>query len=347
MVEAMRSRRSNWSSPVRNLSACFSSIALLVTIALTGCATQSFDLQGHRGARGLAPENTLTAFDKALEIGVTTLELDVGVTKDGVVVVLHDRTLNPDVTRDTSGNWIAAKNITVNSLTLAELKTYDVGRLKPESNYAKAFSAQQSRDGERVATLAELFNRIATRGAGDVRFNIETKLSPSAPHETLAPEPFVRALIAEIRKAGLQSRATIQSFDWRTLLIAQREAPEIITVYLTNQQGSNDTVQIGAIGKSPWLGGFDVDDYDGSIPKLVKAAGGHVWSPNFRDVTEALVKESQKMRVKIIPWTVNDEADMTRLLDWGVDGIITDYPDQLRALMAARGMKLPVRYPAP
>ena len=317
---------------------------LIAAALLSGCATQ-FDLQGHRGARGLVPENTLTAFSKALDIGVTTLELDVGISKDGVVVISHDRYLNPDITRDATGQFLNERGPVIATVTFAELQRYDVGRIKPGSNYAKAFAMQQGTDGERVPALAALFDLVAKRGA-DVRFNIETKISPAAAAETLAAEPFARALITEIRKAGLSSRATIQSFDWRTLQIAQKEAPEIVTVYLTSQQGAGDTVQVGKPGASPWLAGFDADDHGGSVPRTVRAAGGRVWSPNYRDVTEALVRESHGLGLKIVPWTVNDEADLKRLLDWQVDGIITDYPDRLRALMQARGMPLPPRYPA-
>lgn len=320
--------------------AFFAGAALL----LSGCATQ-FDLQGHRGARGLAPENTLTAFSKALDVGVTTLELDVGITRDGVLVVSHDRYLNPDITRDAAGQFLGERGPVIATATLAELQRFDVGRIKPGSNYAKSFPAQVGTDGERVPALAALFDLAARRGA-DVRFNIETKISPAAASETLAPEPFVRALIAEIRKAGLARRATIQSFDWRTLQIAQKEAPDIVTVYLTNQQGAGDTVQAGKAGASPWLAGFDADDHGGSVPRTVKAAGGTVWSPNFRDLTEALVRETHALGLRIVPWTVNDATDLNRLLDWKVDGIITDYPDRLRALMQARGMPLPPRYPA-
>ena len=314
-------------------------------LTLSGCATR-FDLQAHRGGRGLAPENTLTSFAKALEVGVSTLELDVGITQDGVMVISHDRYLNADITRDAKGVFLSERGPTLMSLTFADLQRYDVGRQKPDSNYARSFPQQEGTDGERVPTLAALFELTSKRGATDVRFNIETKISPNAASETLAPEPFVRALIAEIRKAGLAKRSTIQSFDWRTLQIAQREAPEITTVHLTNQQGANDTVQVGKPGASPWLAGLDVDDFAGSVPKLVKAAGGTVWSPNFKDLSEALVREAQSLNMTVVPWTVNDEADLVRLLDWKVDGLITDYPDRLRAIMKARGMALPTQYQA-
>ncbi len=323
-----------------------SAVALTAGILLAGCATPALDLQAHRGGRGLAPENTLTAFSNALEIGVSTLELDVGISKDGAMVISHDRYLNPDITRDASGAFLTERGPVIATVSLAELQRYDVGRIKPGSNYGKSFASQQGSDGERVPTLAALFDLVAKRGA-DVRFNIETKISPNAVADTLAPEPFVRALIAEVRKAGLARRVTIQSFDWRTLQIAQKEAPDIVTVYLTSQQGAGDTVQAGKAGMSPWLAGFDVDDYGGSLPKLVKAAGGTVWSPNYRDLSEALLRESHALGLKVVPWTVNDDADLGRLIDWQVDGIITDYPDRLRALMQARGLPLPARYPAP
>ncbi|MBL8310139.1 MAG: glycerophosphodiester phosphodiesterase [Burkholderiales bacterium] len=319
--------------------------ALAALCLLGGCATR-FDLQGHRGARGLAPENTLAAFGKALDIGVSTLELDVGITRDGVVVISHDRYLNPDITRRGDGQFLNERGPVIATVNFADLQGYDVGRIKPGSAYARAFATQLGVDGERIPTLRALFDLVAKRGASAVRFNIETKISPLVPEEAVAAEPFVRALIAEIRGAGLAARATIQSFDWRTLLIAQKEAPEIVTVFLTSQQGAGDTVQVGKPGASPWLAGFDVDDHGGSTPRTVKAAGGTVWSPNFKDVTAALVNEAHTLGLKIIPWTVNDEADMARLLDWQVDGLISDYPDRLRALLERRGMTVPARYPA-
>jgi glycerophosphoryl diester phosphodiesterase len=319
-------------------------VLALLLLMISGCATR-FDLQAHRGGRGLAPENTLTAFAKAMDMGVTTLELDIGVTKDGVVVISHDRYLNPDIIRDASDAHLTEKGPLIGALTFAELQRFDAGRIKPGSNYAKTFSEQRGVDGERIPSLKALFDLAHARGAHDLRFNIETKISPNAPGDTLPPEPFARALIGEIRKAGLTRRATIQSFDWRTLQIAQKEAPEIVTVYLSSQQGAGDTVRVGLPGASPWMAGFDVDDFAGSVARAVKAAGGTVWSPNFKDITEPLVRDAQSLGLKVVPWTVNDEADLLRLLDWKVDGLITDYPDRLRALMKARGMALPTQYP--
>jgi glycerophosphoryl diester phosphodiesterase len=309
--------------------------ALLLTIVLAGCASR-FDVQGHRGARGLLPENTLPAFERALALGVDTLELDIGVTQDGVVVIYHDRTLNADITRDETGSFLTARGPAISSLTFAQLQRYDVGRIAPASAYAKTFSKQTARDGTRVPRLVDLFEMVKNTKIVPtpqvVRFNIETKLSPLAPNETVSPEIMTRALVAEIDRANLRSRVSIQSFDWRTLQLVQQTAPGIETVYLTNEQGANETVRRGQPGASPWFAGFDVDAHEGSLPATVKAAGGRVWSPNFRDLTQATLAQAKQLGVRVIPWTVNEVDDMRRMMAWGVDGIITDYPDVLIAL---------------
>jgi glycerophosphoryl diester phosphodiesterase len=310
--------------------------ALVLLGAALAFPAHAFDLQGHRGARGLAPENTLPAFERALEIGVTTLELDIGVTADGVVVISHDPYLNPAIARDRSGNWLGgAKGPLIRALTLAQLQDFDVGRIDPDTAYGRTFSTQQPRDGTRMPTLAALFDRVKALGADDARFNIETKINPGAPDDTLGPEAMTRALLQVIDDAGMAARVSIQSFDWRTLQLVQRLAPQIPTVYLTVQTINNDNVRDGA-----WTAGLRIADH-GSVPRLVKAAGGGIWSPNGGAVTEALVQEAHALGLKVIPWTVNTPADMERLIGWGVDGIITDYPDRLRSVMQARRLPLP------
>ena len=318
-------------------------------------AAAAFDLQGHRGARGLAPENTLPAFAKALSVGVTTLELDTGVTKDGVVVVIHDPSLNPDIARDADGKWLEKRGPAVRELTYEELARYDVGRLKPETNYSKRYPQQVAVDGTRVPKLADVFALATKAGNDKVRFNIETKLAPMVPDETLAPEPFARAVVEEIRKAGMVSRAAIQSFDWRTLQAVQKIAPEIETVYLTAQQRYLDNVCTGVKAgspavapadcePSPWTAGFQLKEH-GSIPKMVKAAGGKVWSPELRDIDAAKLKEARDLGLRVVVWTVNEPAHVARLLELGVDGIISDRPDVVREEMQTRGMPLPAPTP--
>jgi len=279
---------------------------LLVSLLLFSVPAMAIDLQGHRGARGHLPENTLPAFERAIALGVTTVELDVGVTRDGVVVIHHDRTLNPDLARGPDGQWVRAPAPAIHSLTFAELQRYDVGRIRPGSEYFSRFKDQKPIDGTRIPRLEDLLKKDSK-----VRFNIETKISPEAPHETLAPEPFARALIAEVRKAGVEKRTTIQSFDFRTLKVVEREAPEIATAYLTSR-------------RHPY-------------PEKVHEAGGKIWSPDFTSLGKENLDRARSLGLKIIPWTVNEPGDIARMLDMGVDGIISDYPDRVLAELKRRG----------
>jgi glycerophosphoryl diester phosphodiesterase len=315
---------------------------ILAFALLLGLTTQAyaFDLQGHRGARGLAPENTLPAFDTALRIGVTTLELDLAMTKDDVLVVSHDRRLNPDHTRGPDGKFLDAEGPAIRSLTLAELRRYNVGRLKPGTAYAASFPDQRPVD-TLIPPLADVFALAAHRQAYHVRFNIETKLTPTSGDETPDPETFAAALAKAARDVGLTERVSIQSFDWRTPAVMKRIAPEIERVCLTAEALTFDTIQRGQPGPSPWLAGLGVDDFGGSVPRLVAAAGCQVWSPLYRNAKPEDVAAAKALGLKVLPWTVNERADMERLIALGVDGLITDYPDRLRALMAEKGMPLP------
>lgn len=311
---------------------------------LTLQSAAAFDLQGHRGARGLAPENTLPAFERALAIGVTTLELDVAITRDGVLVISHDPALNPEITRGPDGQFLPAPGPLIRHHSLAELRRFELGRIKPGSRYAAQFPDQVAVDGTRLPTLAELFALVRRSGNETVRFDIETKVSPLAPEDTLAPEPFARALIAAIRDAGMASRSSIQSFDWRTLQLVQREAPEISTVYLSAQQHWLDNIGARAATDSPWTAGLRYRDH-GSVPKLVQAAGGRIWAAYFGDLDAGLVKQAQALGLQVLAWTVNDPAQIARLMDLGVDGLISDRPDRVRAEMARRGLVLPPATP--
>jgi glycerophosphoryl diester phosphodiesterase len=297
-----------------------------------------FDLQAHRGGRGLRPENTLASFRHALSIGVSTLELDCGVTRDGVVVVSHDTRLNPDITRGPDGRFLTGPGEAIAALAYADLARYDVGRIKPASTYAASFPQQQPADGERIPRLADVFALVEASGNTSVRFNIETKIDPTDPEGTVAPDRFVLALLAAIRSAGMGPRVTIQSFDWRTLVLVRKLAPEIALVALTDQQPGEDTMEPGKPGASIWLGGLDVDDHGGSVPKTVAALGARTWSPHALDLTPENIAEAHALGLKIVPWTVNEPKDMARAIAADVDGLITDYPDRLRALLESKGM---------
>ena len=314
---------------------CRATLLIGLASLLMTSSVFSLDIQGHRGARGLSPENTLPAFSRALEIGVTTLELDCGVTQDGVVVVSHDPALNPDFTRDTRAQWLDQAGPSIWNLTYDELQRYDVGRLKPGTAYAQRFPRQRAVDGTSIPRLEDVFALVQRSGNVSVRFNIETKISPLRAAETAAPDIFVGALLQVIRKAGMEERVSIQSFDWRTLQMVQQEAPPIPTVYLTAERTSPRNIDRTA-ASSRWTAGYHVTQYAGSVPRMVKAAGGTVWSPDHNELIRETLQEAQTLGLKVVTWTVNAEADMRRLIEWGVDGIISDYPDVLLGLAPER-----------
>jgi len=320
----------------------FTTLCLAVSVLCT--SAMAFDLQGHRGARGLMPENTLPAFAGALTIGVSTLELDVGVTADGHVVVSHDPALNPNLTRTADGAWVEPY-LLIKDLTLEALQAYDVGQIKPGSRAASRFPDQQVVDGIQIPTLRQVFDLVTRSGNEMVRLNIETKINPGKPENTVGPEAFVDALLAVITEQSFEDRVTIQSFDWRTLQLVQAKAPAIETVYLTAQQDWLDNVKSDGGKASPWSANFNLAQYDGNVPAMVKAAGGAVWSPFSGDVTNERIQQAQALGLKVIPWTVNDSDAMGKLMDAGVDGIISDYPDRLRAVMQDRNMDLPLATP--
>ena len=305
---------------------------LALTALLTALPVHAFDLQGHRGARGLAPENTLPAFELALAYGVDTLECDLAITKDDVVVIHHDLWLNPDTTRGPDGKWLDKRGPAIAELTFDELQRYDVGRLKPGTKYAQEFPHQQPADGARIPKLADLFDLVKRSGKTKVGFDCETKISPLESAATLPPEAFARRVIAEIRKHGMATRMMVQSFDWRTLQVIQREAPEIRTMYLSSPR---TLAPLDALSPSPWLAGFTPERH-GSVPSAVKAAGGNIWAPNQTYLTPELMAQARALGLAVIPWTVNDPHMIDKLLDMGVDGIISDRPDLVQERLKKR-----------
>ena len=272
--------------------------SVVVVTSAAALPATAFDLQGHRGARGLAPENTMAAFERALAIGVTTLETDLAVSKDGVLVISHDPHLNPDLVRGSDGAWLAAKGPTIHSLTFEELQRYDIGRSNPASNYAKGYPEQQPADGQRFPKLTDLFALGKDRA---VRFNVETKITPTSGADTPDAETFAKLVVAAIREAGLTRRVTVQSFDWRTLVAVRKLAPDIATACLTIETPNNDTVQRQAPTASPWHAGLALADHGRSVPRLVRAAGCGTWSMFWRNLTPDAVAEAHALGLQVLP----------------------------------------------
>jgi glycerophosphoryl diester phosphodiesterase len=313
---------------------------------------RAFDLQAHRGGLGLVVESSIASFSNALEMGVTTLELDTQITADGVAVVTHDRRISAQKCKDTApatagdplypyvGRYIK-------DLTLAQVKTLDCGSLR-----LAAYPNQTLVPGSRMPTLREVFDLVKSYRAEGVLLNVETKVEAGAPQETAPREQFVQAVIDEVRSAGLERQVTIQSFDWGSLMLVRKTEPRLPIVALTNGQ---QFLQAGQPGPSPWLGGIDIDDFGGDLVAAAKSFGADAISPVHGDpqngkygdanykpyTTPELVARAHAAKIKVVPWTVSDEKTMHYLMDAKVDGIITDLPDVLRKVMAERGLPLP------
>lgn len=287
------------------------SLLLSLFLSFLGVTSDAAVLvHGHRGSRGTRPENTLAAFSEALRVGVDVLELDLAVTKDGVLVVSHDPRLEPTLCLGPDGKPV--EPVLIRSLTVAEVKRFDCGAV-PNPRFPR----QAPRLGERVPTLAEVFSLVATSqepAAGKVQFNIETKVFPAYPEASPTPDEFAMLLVREVRAAGVTSRVIVQSFDRRTLLAVKSLEPTLRTSMLT----SDNLVDFAA---------------------LAAAGRFNVISPDYQWVTKADVESLHRMNVQVAPWTVNDEAGWARVLDMGVDAIITDYPEDLIAYLKGRGLR--------
>lgn len=269
------------------------------------------DIQGHRGARGLFPENTLEGFLAAAALGVQAFELDVGLTADGVAVVSHDPALNPDITRDTSDAWLGQRGPTIHSLTHAELRQYDVGRVRPGSRTAYLFPEQVAFDGARVPTLTAVLAALP-----NARFTIEVKTDPAHPDWTAHADVLADATLAAIDAAGAVRRVMVEAFDWRVQRHVLRTRGDIRLAWLTRPE----TVRNAAL----W---WDRPPPSGSVAAAVAEEGGPVWAPDHASLTERDVQEARALGLSVLPWTVNHAADMRRLAGWGVDGLISDRPD--------------------
>ena len=289
---------------------------------------------GHRGAAGLAPENTLAGFRRALEIGVDAIELDVLLTADGELVVLHDFRLKPEITRTPEGAWLGEPGPAVLEVRLAELKSFDVGRLKPGTGYAKRFPDQQAVDGQRIPTLREVIGLLKEQKAVDTELWIEIKTTPEDPTTSPRPEIIAAAVTGLLRGESPAPRVRILAFDWRALQHVQAIAPEILTVYLTTPNRHLDrVVEGGSFAPSAWTAGLVFDQHGNSVARTIKAAGGCCWAARRDQVNSRAVQEARDLGLKVFVWTVNDAGEMRRLLDLGVDGIITDRPDLLKTIL--------------
>lgn len=304
-------------------------------------------IYGHRGARGLSPENSLASYRTALAIGVDKVDMDVGMTKDGIVVVTHDYCLNPDITRDAHGNWLSRDDIFIKDLTFAELQSYDISSTKPGSLYSTLFPHQYANERATIPSLMEVISFVKNASQGRVGFQIEIKTNPEHPKWTASPEKFAKAIADIITKEDVIENTEVQAFDYRCLLELQKINPHIATAYLTSEVARNRD----PITNATWAAGHELHDFDNSAPKMIKSLGGKIWGPQDIELTHELVNEAHMLGLKVIPWSWPEQtkseidvATVKKLIAMNVDGIITDRPDILRGVLAAHGLKVPAAH---
>lgn len=311
----------------------------------------NFEVIGHRGARGLMPENTLSAFALATSLGVDALELDVGLTADGVLIVSHDPEISPGLCLHSDGSRIRRHpRQLIRKLTLAEVQQFDCGSLNPNP---VRFPQQQLVPGERMPTLAQVFeHQMQHFPDSQVKYTIECKVNPLRVNPLRARDTFGATLFAQkvvnlVRAYQLIDRVTVQSFEWRVLRAVKNLEPRIQTAALIRQhRGKPGTLLSQAGIASPFLAGLDFKRYQGDVAALLKDAEFiDRYSPNFETVLPESrhfiqpIRDIQQAGFSVIPWTVNDASKMQRLVDLRVNGLITDFPDILIDLLRQRGLR--------
>lgn len=308
-----------------------------------------FDLEAHRGGRDVRPENTLYSYAYAIELGATSIECDMQLTKDGQIVMSHNPILNSDITHDENGNYIENNKYDIRLMTVDELKKFDVGVMDPNcGEYYDLHGKTQFTYDAKIPTLEELMQLIQSYGDKNIVLNIETKSYPdpaSAGYKNNAdPKKFVEIFNNIVKKYDMEDRVVLQSFDWQTLIEMKKLNPNISTSALWQEQPSwgrdSESLRRYEKKKSSWLGGLDIKDYQGNPVKAAHAIGTDIISPYYTEISKQDVDEAHSLDMKIVPWTVNNEKDMNMLLDMGVDGIISDKPWLLKQVLEKRNIKL-------
>ena len=289
-------------------------------------------IYGHRGARGVLPENTLESFKYLFENNIHAYETDILISKDFIPVITHDCRLDPSHTKDINDNWIEDENIKIIDLTYDQILQFDVGTLNKLSKYGRKFINQKSLQNQKIPKLSELLKLTSDNIVEDLLINLEIKSTPIEKNLTPEPDEMVKIIIDEVSRSNLEDRIIYSSFDWRVLREIKERDSKIPRAYLTS--GARGKIY----DKSPWLD-FTPLHNGVELPELISALGGSAWHPNYKDVNKELVQISHDKGLPVNVWTVNRESDMLRMIDYGVDGIMTDYPLKLKELCERKNIK--------
>lgn len=283
----------------------------------------------HRGASGLAPENTIPALQAAIDAGADGVEFDVQLSKDWHVVVHHDLRISSALARK-DGRWRARAGPAIKSLTLDELRAYDVGRVKPSSKYAKRYPAYRPADGAQIPTLVEALAYLKAHAPPDFEIWIEIKVNPTKPDISSDPDILAEKTAAAVKAAGLLDRTSFISFHWPALTRVREVEPTARLGFVSSERSWGDNMRLGQPGISPWVEALDIDDLGGSIPDAVKRLGGSIWSVYYRDLTPARQARARELGLEVSVWTVRNETQRRAVAKLAPDAITTDRPDWYR-----------------
>ncbi|WP_245220554.1 MULTISPECIES: glycerophosphodiester phosphodiesterase family protein [unclassified Ruegeria] len=290
---------------------------------------------GHRGARGVLPENSMIGFDFSLSIGVPLLEFDVVLSADDIPVITHNHRLHAPSFRDADGQFLTGEEPKVSTLTFEQIQKFDIGRLDGNTAYGRRFPDQAQMDGVRVPRLLDLLDLVSDPQHSDACLMLELKSDPDLAHDACYRETFVSLVLQEVRSKALSSRAVLHSFDWNLLEECQRQAPDMPSSYLTQlPENAEDVGEDSSKAVCP-----DFRSCEGDIPRLVKQAGGSLWCPYYADVTAENVELAKDLGLCVAVWTVNDPDDIARMIDLRVDAIVSDYPGRVQRHLSDRGMR--------
>ena len=295
-------------------------------------------IYGHRGARGDLPENTLDSFKYLFENNINAYETDILISKDLIPVITHDFRLDPSFTKDEEGDWITDENIKIFDLTYNEISKFDVGSLNKLTRYGRRFLNQRSLENQKIPKLDELLELSSKNLSQDTIINLEIKSTPDEKNLTPSPKEMVQIVLNDIKKSNLQDKIIISSFDWRILREVKNQSPEISRAYLTFQQEKGLKIKKTIYSKSPWIDHIPLTIvYD--LPKIIKELGGSAWHPYYKDINKKAVKDAHDYNLPVNVWTVNDEYNMLKMIEYEVDGIMTDYPLKLKELCDKKNIK--------
>ena len=294
-------------------------------------------IYGHRGARGDLPENTLESFKYLFDNNFSGLEVDILFSKDLIPVITHDFFLDKDQTKDLEGNWIEDEYIKVNSKTYKELLNYDIGTVNKLSSYGRRFLNQKSLENQRIPNLNKLFELLKSYETKDLIINLEFKSSPLISNLVPEPDEIVKLVKQELEESNLSNQILVSSFDWRVLKEFKSQLPNISRGYLSTQQELKKTKK-NIYENSPWMG-FVPFFNNGEIPEIINNLGGSAWHPFYKDIKKNNIQEAHDQGLVVNTWTVNSENDMMRMIEYGADGIFTDYPLRLKELCEKENIK--------